>query len=108
MDEYMAALQIKYIRAVLDKTLNAKSEIKIQKKYTPGQFQDWKEDAKTFASAAKEHLESLGLDPKEFLPVLVDAHRVQQVEMPKPKVLVEHDDFLPLNTETWNPTQISQ
>jgi len=104
-DEYFAALQIKYIRALLDKSLNGIQEIPISKKYDAQDFSIWKENENQFNQAAKNHLLELGLDPKEFLPVLVDAHRLQQVELPKPKVLVEHEDFLPLNLELWSPSE---
>jgi hypothetical protein len=104
-DEYLAALQIKYIRALLNKSINATGNIGIQKKYGAEDFQNWKEDAGSFSEAAKAHLTDLGLDPKEFLPLLVDAHQVQQVELPKPKPLVEFPDFLPLQEERWSPSQ---
>ncbi|MFM8268550.1 MAG: hypothetical protein ACKN9V_00025, partial [Pseudomonadota bacterium] len=107
-DEYLAALQIKYIRALLNKSMNASGNLAIQKKYGGQDFLKWKEDAETFSDAAKDHLRDLGLDPKEFLPLLVDAHQVQQVELPKAKTLIEHPEFLPLQDERWNPSRISQ
>lgn len=102
-DEYIAALQIKYIRAVLNKSLNTANPIDLKKNYSVGDFQNWKGDVGAFSEAAKAHLFDLGLDPQEFLPLLVEAHQVQQVELPKPKLLEEHPDFLPLKQEPWNP-----
>ncbi|NBT57742.1 hypothetical protein EBT16_03050 [bacterium] len=107
-DEYIAALQIKYIRALLNKTLNVDSRVEVRKNYLGEDFQSWKEDSGSFSQAAKTHLIELGLDPKEFLPLLVDAHQIQQVELPRPKPLEEHPDFLPLKEEPWNPTQIKK
>lgn len=104
-DEYLAALQIKYIRALLNKSINSAESVGIQKKYGAEDFKKWKEDAGAFSEAAKAHLIDLGLDPKEFLPLLVDAHQVQQVELPKAKVLVEHPEFLPLQDERWEPAE---
>jgi len=104
-DEYLAALQIKYVRALLDKTLNSSAQIPVDKRYSLDTFNGWKADAGMFGQEARAHLAELGLDPKEFLPLLVDAFRVQQVELPKPKPLVEHPEFLPLKEEVWLPRQ---
>ena len=104
-DEYMAALQLKYVRALLNKGLNQSGAITILKKYFPEDFQRWKENPTAFIAAANAHLLDLGLDPREFLPLIVDAHRVQQTELPKPKELVENPVFLPLSQEPWRPSK---
>lgn len=104
-DEYMAALQIKYVRALLNKGLNQTGSTPIRKKYGTEDFESWKDNPSAFIQAANAHLIDLGLDPKEFLPLVVDAHRVQQTELPKPKELVEHPSFLPLSEEPWRPSK---
>ena len=102
-DEYLAALQIKYVRALLNKSLNSPGPIPIEKKYSSEDFENWKNDSTQFSQAAKAHLMDLGLDPKEFLPLIVDSFRVQQTELPKPLPLVEYPNFLPLKDQTWSP-----
>lgn len=90
-DEYLAALQVKYIRALLNKSVNSESKILISPRHTIEDFETWKADGNRFLEAATEHLLDLGLDTKEFLPLLVDSYQTQQVPLPKPKPLVEAD-----------------
>lgn len=77
-DEYLAALQIKYFRALLDHSLNSATPIQLNPLYDRTDPARWREDPPAFFAAANEHLRRLGLDPKEFRPLLVQALDQQQ------------------------------
>jgi len=83
-NENTAALQIKYVRALLDRSFNATKPISIESLYPANAQKTWKEDPALFYRDAKTHLEDLGLSPDEFAPVLIEAARGQQAT-PKPK-----------------------
>ena len=94
-DEYLASLQVKYVRAMLNKVLNKTGSVKHDPKFTQADFESWKSDPAKFLRAARAHLKELGLDPEEFKPLLSQAHFAQTAVPSKKEPLVEYQDFLP-------------
>jgi len=102
VDEKMAALQIKYFRAVMNKTFNSSNIIPLTKKYTSADYDRWKNNPKDWVSDVTAHLRELGLNPAEFMGLIWDSftqrhqynvrqHEYEKVEKllpakPKPKV----------------------
>ncbi|MFM8316672.1 MAG: amidoligase family protein [Deltaproteobacteria bacterium] len=94
-DEYLASLQVKYIRAVLNQALNGPKVITHQARYENADFESWKQDSAKFLRAARQHFKELGLDPEEFKPLLGQAQFAQSA-IPVPKTpLREFPGFLP-------------
>jgi len=94
-DEYLAALQIKYVRAMMNKALNSKGPITIERKYSEADIQKWKDNPTEFITAAEEHLKDLGLDPIEFRPLISQAPSVQSAT-PSPKAPLKiYQNFKP-------------
>lgn len=92
-DEYLAALQIKYVRAMMDKALNSKGPIRLEKKYSASDIQKWEENPSEYVKEAEAHLKELGLDPVEFRPLIAGSHWVQGAK-PSPKApLVKYNKF---------------
>jgi hypothetical protein len=92
-DPYLAALQIKYYRAVLDRAVNHPGALPLERKFTPEQVKEWRERPDLFVKAARERLEDYGLDPDEFAPAITRAWRAQQDELrrqEKPRIF---EDF---------------
>lgn len=100
-DEFFAALEIKYIRALMDKTFNASSRIK--HKPPLGLSELWKKDPAEFMKSAEAHLKDLGLDPQEFQPLLIQSWEQRAHDLPgalpatQPK---KFEDFLPSKLES--------
>jgi hypothetical protein len=93
-DEYFAALQIKYTRALLNRAFNSKEPIRL---ITEDQEIKalWRKDPQEFMKAAEAHLRDLGLDPVEFRPLLQDSFEQQQTEPSPRKPLKRYRKFLP-------------
>lgn len=98
-DEYLAALQVKYVRAMLNSALNRDGVIRHNSKHSPQEFETWKQDPSKFLRAAREHLRELGLDPEEFRPLLGQAHFGQSATPSSKPPLVEYPEFLPAQTK---------
>jgi hypothetical protein len=94
-DEYLASLQIKYVRAMLNRVFNSPNGVKYESKYNAKDFETWKKDPETFLKAASEHLTELGLDPKEFMPLLASSAFAQTAESKPKEPLRIYPDFLP-------------
>lgn len=94
-DEYLAALQVKYVRAVLNQALNTSGVVKHEPKFSQADFESWKADPAKFLKAARAHFKELGLDPDEFKPLLSQAHFAQTAESKMKEPLREYPDFLP-------------
>ncbi len=99
-DEYMAALQVKYVRALLNQALNAPGTVKLKAHFTAAQVAAWKnEDGSVngtqFAVDAIEHFKELGLDPKEFRMLVLEAIRMQEVQPAPRPPLEKFRRFLP-------------
>lgn len=94
-DEYLAALQIKYVRAMLNNALNSDGVVKHQPKFTAQDVEGWKKDPAKYLKAARQHLRDLGLDPEEFKPLLGQAHFAQTAIPTTKAPLIEYDSFLP-------------
>jgi len=93
-DEYLASLQVKYVRAMLNQAINSSGVIKFEPRFTQADFESWKKDPAKFLRASRAHLRELGLDPEEFKPLLSQAHFAQTAES-KPKDPLKHyPDFL--------------
>lgn len=95
MDEAMAALQIKYWRAVLDETFNARTLLPMERKYSDAEIKSWKTDPFAWQKATDEHFRSLGLDPAEFKRLVWDSFVIQSTEQPAVKNYTEYPNFLP-------------
>jgi len=92
-DPFLAALQIKYYRAMLDRAVNFDGALPLERKFTPAEVKEWRERPDLFVKAAEERLKDYGLDPEEFAPALTRAWRAQQEYKPakgKPKIF---EDF---------------
>ena len=76
-DEYIAALQIKYARALCEKALNADGVVPLRRKYDKTAPIMWREEPGLFIDDAEAHIVELGLSPKEFAPLIADALRKQ-------------------------------
>lgn len=94
-DEYLASLQVKYVRAVLNQALNKSGVIKHEPKFSQADFEAWKQDPAKFLRTARQHLKDLGLDPEEFKPLLAQAHFTQTAEPKAKEPLKEYPGFLP-------------
>ncbi len=106
-DEYFAALEIKYIRALMDKTFNSSSRIKYQRPAS-GLVRRWTEEPRDFVAAAEAHLRELGLDVEEFRPLLVQSweQRAYEKAMPTPAPK-KFENFLPSKLENSSTGAIS-
>lgn len=82
-NEVLAALQIKYVRALLDVVWNTNKKIKIETIFHPEHRTLWEKDSKIFIADAKKHLRQLGLDFDEFKPLIVHSWHKQQYERRK-------------------------
>ncbi len=94
-DEYLAALQIKYVRAMMNKSLNSDGPISLERKYSASDIQKWKDNPKAFVAAAEKHLVELGLDPVEFRPLLAQSHWVQGATPSQKAPLQKYKYFAP-------------
>jgi hypothetical protein len=93
-NEYIAALQIKYHRALLNASFNAPQPLKLEPVYSPNATDLWRADPQAFVKAAERHLRDLGLDPAEFKGLIQDAWENQQTP-PRDKPLKRYPRFLP-------------
>lgn len=94
-DEFSAALQIKYWRALLNRAMNSPRPIKLKKKFSLEDNERWKTNPDQWIKEANEHLAELGLDPAEFQTLLWESFgNRKQTEM-KPIELKVYDGFLP-------------
>jgi hypothetical protein len=79
-DEYIAALQIKYIRALLNKAWNTEGVLDPARRFGAEDLVTWKKMPDRFVRDASTHLEGLGLDGKEFEPALRESIIIQAYE----------------------------
>jgi hypothetical protein len=93
-NEYLAALQIKYHRALLNKALNSKEPVPYEAKYASNAKESWRADAKAYIEAAEAHLKDLGLDVQEFRPLILEAWETQQAAPAAPRELQRYEDWL--------------
>jgi len=91
VDEYMAALQIKYARALLNKAFTPANTLYLNFQYPPEIQKIWKKSPSLFWQAMQEHLLELGLNPQEFEPLFVQAIEIQQLvsKLPAPTKKIE-------------------
>lgn len=76
-DEYMAALMIKFGRAMMNRAFNG-APINLAAKFTEADFSAWRQDPALFFRAAEKFLsEDLGLSAEEFRPLLVESYLIQ-------------------------------
>ncbi len=94
-DEFLAALQIKYVRALLNSSLNQPNKISNEPIYQPSDFEMWKKEPAKFLEAAKSHLKEMGLNPEEFQALFASSYYAQTVEPNAKAPLVEFKNFLP-------------
>jgi hypothetical protein len=101
IDETMAALQIKYWRALMNKAFSnpaplhfLRSQELAQRAKVSGP-QLWKTDAILWKKAAEDHLVSLGLDPKEFQGLIWDSFLIQNQGEPSVRDYQIYNRFLP-------------
>ncbi|GIL17354.1 MAG: hypothetical protein BroJett040_11050 [Oligoflexia bacterium] len=94
-DEKMAALQIKYWRALMNKAFNAGQVLKYQSKYSSKDLQEWKEDAGSWKKAVESHLVELGLDPAEFQSLIWDSFMIHNTVEPRQVDYQEFTNFKP-------------
>lgn len=72
-DEYHLALEIKYVRALLNRALNVEGAYPARS-VLPDTIQfEWLEYPERWVKAVEAHLKSLGLDPKEYRGLIADA-----------------------------------
>ncbi len=98
-DEYIAALQIKWFRAFMLKTLNSPTPIELNRKYSDADMQKWKENPEEWIAKVSEHLNDLGLDPKEFEPLYWDSYLQRNRVEPRVANYTEFKDFLPVSDQ---------
>jgi hypothetical protein len=79
-DEYIAALQIKYVRALLDRAWNVEGAVPLVRRYSDLDVEIWKNNPSKFLDQAEAHLKELGLDSDEFAPALRESLDIQQAE----------------------------
>ncbi|MCM0606769.1 MAG: hypothetical protein KA715_11835 [Xanthomonadaceae bacterium] len=82
-NEVLAALQIKYVRAMINYVWNTNSQIKLQTLYHPEHRTLWEKDPKIFIADVKKHFRQLGLNFEEFKPLIVHSWHKQQYERRK-------------------------
>lgn len=84
-NEQMAGLQIKYMRALMNKAFNSPEAIDLAPKYSQKDLERWKDDPEAFLKEAKAHLAELGLDSQEFMPLLWDSFTIRNQFKPAKK-----------------------
>jgi hypothetical protein len=94
-DEYSAALQIKYFRALLNKSWGPNGKIPLVSKYSDAQKLTWKSDGVTWKKAVEDHLLELGLDPQEFQGLIWESYMNHKKYNESPFQPTEYQNFLP-------------
>lgn len=74
VDEVMAALQIKYFRALLNRALNFPGAVPLQKRFSSADIERWRADPQAWLAEAGAHLSELGLNAEEFKWLLWDSY----------------------------------
>jgi hypothetical protein len=97
VDEAMAALQIKYWRALLNHAFNAEKPLTLKPRFTMDDMQRWKNNPDQWIKDATAHLTELGLDPAEFQGLLWDSF-INQQETASAKEKTVFKNFLPAKT----------
>jgi len=95
-DVYLAVLQVKYVRALMNVAFNAEEALRLEPVFAAEAIERWKEDPQAFIRAAQRHFKALGLDMRMFAPLVVDALRIQYAEPTSTALLEKFGDFLPL------------
>lgn len=98
-NQLMAALQIKYVRALLNKTLNSPSAIPLVKRFSANDYRRWVENPAEWIKDASEHLKDLGLDPAEFEWLLWDSYNNRSNYREREHDYEIYENFLPPETE---------
>lgn len=99
-NQVMAALQIKYVRALLNKTLNSPSAIPLIKRFSSNDYRRWVENPTEWIRDASEHLRDLGLDPAEFEWLLWDSYNNRTNYQEREHQYEIYENFLPPEVET--------
>jgi len=94
-DEYMAALQIKYFRALMNRAFNSETPIALSKRHSTADYERWKKDPQAWIKEASQHLTELGLEPNEFMPLLWESLRIRLQHPIRERQYDEFKDFLP-------------
>jgi antitoxin component of RelBE/YafQ-DinJ toxin-antitoxin module len=83
----------------MHKAFNSPDAIVIKPAFTKEQVASWNNDAIAWKTAAEAHLRELGLDPAEFLRLIVDSFSLRSTIPAKERALEEHENFLPPRTQ---------
>lgn len=94
-DEVMAALHVKYFRALMQKTLNSESPIALAPRFDAKRIEQWKKNPALWISDAEKHLQELGLEPSEFRSLLWDSYMNQKMFEPRSRAYERYKDYLP-------------
>lgn len=94
-DEVMAALHIKYLRALLNKSFNSSEPLELKPRFNAKHIERWKKNPKLWKQDAENHLKELGLDPQEFQSLIWDSY-MNRVTSESRKVDYQiYQDYLP-------------
>ncbi|OFZ15455.1 MAG: hypothetical protein A2Z20_12235 [Bdellovibrionales bacterium RBG_16_40_8] len=94
-DEHMAALQIKYFRAVLNKTFNSDRPLVLKKLFSEIDYERWEKNPEQWISDAEAHLKELDLNTKEFRWLLWDSYQSRTKYKERSHEYLIYDDYLP-------------
>src|SRR5690606_21940531 len=72
--EVMAALHIKYLRALLNKGFNSPKPLELKPRFNAKHIDRWKKNPKAWHAAVENHLRELGLNPQEFQTLIWDSY----------------------------------
>ncbi|MBX9769105.1 MAG: hypothetical protein K2X47_17650 [Bdellovibrionales bacterium] len=95
----MSGLQIKYIRAVLNKGYNSAENIRVVRKFTRDARKNWLENPKAFMAEARAHFKDLGLDFNEYKPFVVMAYLINEREPMTAAGETKEKNFLPAKNQ---------
>ncbi len=95
-NEFTAALQVIYFRALINHCWNSKTPFTFAKKYTAEDYERWKSNPDEWLDEASEHLRELGLDPAMFEGLLWNSYnnRMRHEIRVKPREIFR--DYLPI------------
>lgn len=106
-NEFIAALQIKYIRAIMNKAYNSDGPVKLTPLFNEADRRDWVTNPKLFMRAAEAHFRELGLDIKEYMPLIIESYEIQRKHIDRePRTYEDYNEFLPATPKvSWNITR---
>lgn len=99
INEKMAALQIKYFRALLDKGLNSKEKILLVRRFNDYDVSLWQENVDYWIQSVNAHLIELGLNPEEFRGLIWDSWLNRSEHEPSQKALQRFENFEPAKAD---------